>query len=381
VSDAQIDFAAEGLLDGLQGEQRADRLALLAHLAGEGVTLAELRRATSSGTLVFLPAERVIGGHVRYTAAEAAGLTGVDAGLLSAMRAAAGLPLADEQEPLYTEEDVEALRTGMVIAKQAGISDEEMVELNRTLSRGLAPAAEVMRALVMKLVIQPGMSEYELARHYADAVAQLAPTIGPLVTNLLTVQLRQMAQSEAITAAERSGGRLPGSREITVCFADLVGFTRLGELVAPEDLGGLAVRLESLTHAVVQPPVRLIKTIGDAVMLTSPAAEPLVAAGLSLLAAAEAQGAEFPQLRVGAALGPALSRAGDWFGRPVNVASRITQIAYPGSMLVEREVRESVPEAFRWSYAGERRLRGLREPVPLFRARPLDGTSEPVARA
>jgi adenylate cyclase len=372
VSSAQIDFAAEGLLDGLEGEQRADRLALLQQLAGEGVTLSELHRATASGTLVFLPAERVIGGRVRYTAAEAARLTGVEIGLLNRMSAAVGKPLADEDETLYTEEDIETLRTGIAIAKQAGISDEEIVELNRTLSRGLAPAAEVMRTLVMQLVIEPGLSEYELARRYAGSVSELAPTLGPLVTNLLTNQLRQMAQNEAITAAERSGGRLPGSREITVCFADLVGFTRLGELVPPEDLGGLAVRLESLTTDVVKPPVRLIKTIGDAVMLTSPEPRPLVEAGLSLLEAAEGEGADFPQLRVGSALGPALSRAGDWFGRPVNVASRVTQVARPGSLLAEREVRESVPDAFRWSYAGERRLRGLLEPVPLFRARRLD---------
>jgi adenylate cyclase len=371
VSSAQIDFAAEGLLDGLEGEERADRLALLSQLAGEGVTLPELRRATASGVVVFLPAERVIGGRVRYTVAEAAQLTGVEIGLLNAMRTAIGMPLADEDEPLYTEEDIEALR-GVDIARQAGVSDEEIVELNRTLSRGLAPAAEVMRALVMKLVIRPGMGEHELARHYAGAVADLAPTIRPLVANLLTAQLRQMAQNEVITAAERSGGRLPGSREITVCFADLVGFTRLGELVPPEDLGGLAARLESLTNDVVRPPVRLIKTIGDAVMLTSPEPEPLVASGLSLIDAAEAEGEDFPQLRVGSALGPALSHAGDWFGRPVNVASRITQIARPGSLLAEREVRESAPDAFRWSYAGERRLRGLLEPVPLFRARRLE---------
>jgi adenylate cyclase len=376
VSSAQIDFAAEGLLDGLGGEERADRLALLEQLAGEGVTLPELRRATASGVVVFLPAERVIGGRVRYTAAEAAQLTGVDVGLLHAMRAAIGMPLAEEDEPLYTEEDIESLRTGMAIARQAGISSEEIVELNRTLSRGLAPAAEVMRALVMKLVIQPGIGEHELARDYAGAVAQLAPTIRPLVTNLLTAQLRQMAQNEVITAAERSGGRLPGSREIAVCFADLVGFTRLGELVPPEDLGGLAVRLEALTNGVVRPPVRLIKTIGDAVMLTSPQPQALVETGLSLLDAAEAEGEDFPQLHVGAAFGPALSRAGDWFGRPVNVASRITRVARPGSLLAEREVRESAPDAFRWSYAGERRLRGLLEPVPLFRARHLPDVSE-----
>src|SRR5207248_9560134 len=105
---------------------------------------------------------------------------------------------------------------------------------------------------------------------------------------------------------------------------------------------------------------------------------PLVDTGLSLLEAADAEGAEFPQLGAGVAVGPALSRAGDWFGRPVNLASRITSIARPGSLLAEREVRESAREGYRWSFAGERRLRGIRDPVPLFRARRLE--DEPPAR-
>ena len=101
-----------------------------------------------------------------------------------------------------------------------------------------------------------------------------------------------------------------------MCFADLVGFTRLGEEVAPEELGRLAVRLEALATEVVEPPVKLVKTIGDAAMLASVEPEPLLEAALTLIDAADAEGEDFPQLRAGAALGPALPRAGDWFGRP-----------------------------------------------------------------
>ncbi|MGA8364438.1 MAG: adenylate/guanylate cyclase domain-containing protein, partial [Solirubrobacteraceae bacterium] len=207
---------------------------------------------------------------------------------------------------------------------------------------------------------------------YALATSQLSPMLGPLITNLLTLHLRQMAQSEAINAAERSGGQLPGSREIAVGFADLVGFTRLGEEVAPDELGRLSVRLETIASEVLEPPVRLVKTIGDAVMLASPDPAALLCSSLSLIDAADTEGDEFPQLRAGVALGPALSRAGDWFGRPVNLASRITGVARPGSVLVDREVREAAREDYRWSYAGERRLRGIREPVSLYRARRLD---------
>jgi adenylate cyclase len=133
------------------------------------------------------------------------------------------------------------------------------------------------------------------------------------------------------------------------------------------------VRLEALTTELIEPPVRLVKTIGDAVMLTSLEPQPLIDAALGLIDAADAEGHDFPQLRAGSALGRALPRAGDWFGRPVNLASRITSIARPGSLLAEREVRESAlasgETAYRWSFAGERRLKGIREPVPLFRVR------------
>jgi adenylate cyclase len=372
--EENIDFAAEGLLDGLAGEPRAERLALLEHLAADGVSLAELRRTTASGTLMFLPAERVIGGRTRYSAREISEQTGAELDFLIAVRRAMGLPIPGAEEAVYTEGDLESVQMTAAF-RAAGISEEEILDLLRTLGRGLSQTAETMRALTLRLVLEPGVSERDLAQRYADAASQLSPMLGPMITNLLTLHLREMAQSEAINAAERSGGRLPGSREIAVCFADLVGFTRLGEEVPPEQLGRLAVRLEALASQVVDAPVKLVKTIGDAAMLTSVEPEPLLDAALTLLDAAEAEGDDFPQLRAGMAVGPALSRAGDWFGRPVNLASRITSVARPGSVLAERDVREAAREAYRWSYAGERRLRGIREPVTLFRARRLAGES------
>ncbi len=369
----KIDFVAEGLLDGLEGEQRAERLTLLEQLASEGVSLSELRRTTATGTVMFLPADRVIVGTERYTAVEVAQLSGIDQEFLVAVRRAMGLPIPDPDEAVYTEAELESARM-IHVGRAAGITDEDLLDLLRVLGRGLAQAAETLRVLPLKVVLEPGMSEPELAGRYAQATAQLYPLLDPLVRNLLALHLRHSAQSEVISAIERSGGNLPGSREVAVCFADLVGFTRLGEEVAPDELGRLAVRLEDLARDVAEPPVRLVKTIGDAAMLASVEPEPLLDAALSLIDAADAESEDFPQLRAGVAVGFALPRAGDWFGRPVNLASRITQVARPGSLLAEREVRESAPESYRWSYAGERRLRGIREPVALFRARRLAET-------
>src|ERR1019366_5403034 len=103
MSSEQIDFAAEGLLDGLEGEQRAERLALLEYLAAEGVPLTELHRATSTKTLMFLPAERVIGGQARYTTAEIAQRSGVDEDFLRSVSRAMGLPIPDADGAVYTE--------------------------------------------------------------------------------------------------------------------------------------------------------------------------------------------------------------------------------------------------------------------------------------
>jgi adenylate cyclase len=365
-----VDFAAEGLLDGLEGTARAERLALLEQLTDEGVPMSELRRTTATGTVIFLPADRVIVGPERYTAAEVSERSGVEPEFLVAARRAMGLPIPEPNEAVYTEAELESARR-VLVARQANISDVEILELLRVLGRGLSQAAEALRALPLKLVLEPGMSERELATRYGEAAAQLYPMVDPLISNVLALHLRHSAQSEVISAMERSGGRLPGSREVAVCFADLVGFTRLGEEVAPEELGHLAARLEALASEVATPPVRLVKTIGDAAMLASPDSEPLLRAALDLLDAADAEGQDFPQLRAGAACGLALPRAGDWFGRPVNLASRITAIARPGSVLVEREVRDSAGDAYAWSFAGERRLRGIRGSVPLFRARRL----------
>ncbi len=368
MSAERIDFAAEGLLEGLEGEEREERLALLERFSADGVPLEELRRATANGTLMFVPADRVIAGEERYTLAQIAELSGVQLDFLIAVRRAMGLPVAEAEEPVYS--DIELQAAGLIqVGREAGVSDEETLELVRVLGRALSQVAESLRQLPLKRALEPGISEYELARRYAQSVAQLHPLVAPLLANSLTLHLRHAAQSEVISAMERSGGRLPGSREVAVCFADLVGFTRLGEQVPPEELGQLAVRLESLATEVARPPVRLVKTIGDAAMLTASEPAPLLDAALELIDGADSEGEHFPQLRAGAALGRAVPRAGDWFGRPVNLASRVTAVARPGSLLAERELREAAREDYRWSYAGERRLRGIRDSVALFRAR------------
>jgi adenylate cyclase len=104
------------------------------------------------------------------------------------------------------------------------------------------------------------------------------------------------------------------------------------------------------------------------------ASEPgaLLDAALELLDGADSEGEDFPQLRAGAALGRAVPRAGDWFGRPVNLASRITGIARPGSVVVSEPLKDSVPEdGFRFSFIGNRKIKGVPGSTALYRARKL----------
>jgi adenylate cyclase len=161
-----------------------------------------------------------------------------------------------------------------------------------------------------------------------------------------------------------SGDRL-GARDVAVAFADLVGFTRLGEQFAAEEVGAVAATLGELANQVACPPVRLVKTIGDAAMLVSLEADALVNAGLELISAADAA-PDLPRLRVGAAFGPALTRSGDWYGRPVNLASRITAIADPGTVLASAELRRA-SKSYVWTAAGTRTLKGIAEEIEVYR--------------
>jgi adenylate cyclase len=201
--------------------------------------------------------------------------------------------------------------------------------------------------------------------------SEIARTLGPLsgesLSYILNLHLREQVRNDVIGRAELTTGT-PGAQEITACFADLVGFTELGEALAPEDLGGVTGRLGRLVGEVATTPVRLVKMIGDAAMLISPDAEAIVEAALTLVDAAAAE-EELPMLRAGVAHGPAIARVGDWYGRPINLASRITGIARPGSVVVDEAAREAAGEGYSYSFAGERRLKGIQGRVTLFRAR------------
>ncbi len=358
---------ASGLLDGLDGRARSERLELVEWLLDEGFTVDEIRNDFAP---MQMPAGRIMGNDgVHVSARQICEETGVDLELIEAMQRALGLPRVDDPDaPVHLRADGEVAARAQVFI-DAGFSREQVIAVARVLGQGMAQTAEVMRQAVLERVIEPGATEVQTAKAYSALVQQVSPLLGPLAEDVLRLQLRHGMETEAISAAERAAGKLPGAREVTVCFADLVGFTRLGEGVPPEELESLANRLSALARDVAAPPVHFVKTIGDAVMFVATDAVALLQAALELIAAAEKE--DMPELRVGMASGGAVQRAGDWFGSPVNLASRVTSVARPGSVLAAESTRELIGETqeFTWSFAGARRIKGIKGEVKLFRAR------------
>ncbi len=366
---AGIDFEAEGLLDGVGGEARAARLDLLERLAAEGVPLEELREAVAAGRLTLLPVERGIAGDgPRYTREEVAELSGADLGLLQRASAALGIPYPDAGEKVLTEADLGAARRVKAFL-DAGLPEDGIIQVARTIGMGTARVADANRELIRRTLMQPGDTERDLALRFAAAAEHMLPIFEPTLLYAQRAHLLEQIRRDVIGAADLASGEMGATTEVSVCFADLVGFTKLGEEIAPEELGLVAGRLEEMATAVAEPPVRLVKTIGDAAMLVSPDAEAMTAAALRLVEASEQEGEEFPSLRAGIARGPALAQTGDYYGRPVNLASRITGIAKPGSVLVDRDAKHAAPDAFDYSFAGERRLKGFESRTKLYRVR------------
>ena len=366
---AMIDFEAEGLLGGVEGEAREVRRELLERLAGEGVPLEELREAVEGGRLVLLPVERAVAGDgPRYTPREVAEISGVELDLLQRATAAVGIPYPDPDDRSLTGSDLEEAKRVKAF-RDAGLPEEGIVQVARTIGMATARIAEANRDLIIRTLMRPGDTERDLALRFAAAAEQMLPIFEPTLNYAFRAHMLEQIRRDVIGAGEIASGQPGAATEMSICFADLVGFTKLGEQVETEELGLIAGRLDELATSVAEPPVRLVKLIGDAAMLVCADAAAMVEAALRMVEAADAEGDEFPRLRAGIAHGSVHLQAGDYYGRPVNLASRLTGIAKPGSVLLDSAAREAAGEGFDHSYAGEKRLKGFDHRARLYRAR------------
>ena len=373
----RTDFESQGLLEGLDGDAREARRELLQQLSEAGVGLDELRAATREGRLPLLPVERLLNEEGRHTFEEIVEDTGLDPTFLRRFWRAMGLAVPETAQRCYGDAELEAARRVKVFL-DAGIGEESILEIARVLSRAMANVAATIGSVFIDTFLRPGDNERDLALRYAETSRELIPMLGPVLDHVLRIQQLGLIRQAAIDASTLEAGRLPGAVPMGICFADLVGFTKLGEILDAVELGRVAERLEEMADEVSTGPVRLIKTIGDEVMLASADVDALLSAALRLVEAAEEEGEGFPPLRAGAAFGEALERAGDWYGRPVNLASRITGIARPGSVLVSQSVKEAAEGDYRFSFAGKRKLKGIKEEEALFRARHTNVPNTPA---
>lgn len=369
-----IDFEAEGLLDGVEGEAREARLKLLEALDADGTKVEAIRHAIAENRLALLPVERALApSDRRYTFDDLVEESGLEPDFLAGLIRSLGLPLPLDDAATYQQHDLEAAQS-VAAFREAGIPDEGIFEIARVLGNSLAQIVAASRGVVARSMVREGDSEFDLSMRLAETARKLNPELEKVVSRMIRAHQVAQIRQEAVDLAGMAAGNLPGAVEVSVCFADLAGFTRLGEHVAADELGGVAGRLTALASDVATAPVRLVKMIGDAAMLVSTEPEPLLRAALDLVAAADAEGEDFPQLRGGIALGEALARAGDWFGRPVNLASRITDKARPGSVVTTEEFHERVgDDGFDWTrLPGKRKLKGVADDAVLYRARYAD---------
>ncbi len=344
-----------------------DRDRLLDHLRRQGVTEAELEAAIAQDRLVLLPVERALMAAATYSLTDLVERGGLDEATVRWRLRSLGVTIPEDADEIaFAEDDLDAIKRGAQYIEE-GIDIEEGRAVTHALSGMTARMAEPLRRLFAGQFLEPGDSEAELGLRFAEKAATLLPLVTAELDYLLRMHLVDDIRNEALGAAERSTGELPDSYEVAVAFADIVGFTALGEQMPESELTAIATRLGTLADEHVQSPVRVVKTIGDAVMVVSRDPDALVAAMMAIVAAAD----DLPDLRVGIAFGRAVPRLGDWYGPAVNLAARVTGRARPDSVLVTSALADALeePDRYELSDAGHKRFKGISDPVAVKRLR------------
>jgi adenylate cyclase len=234
-----------------------------------------------------------------------------------------------DDDVVFVEADIEALRMVSWLNASGFLDADSELSLVRTLGRSLAR-----------------MAEWEVSELASSAstgtLITAAPELEELITELIPVveDVQNYVWRRHIANAV---GRLllrPGGDgvQLAVGFADIVGFTRRSRGLSAPEMTRLVEAFEATTARVVtENHGRVIKTIGDEVLFV--ADDPVDAARIGL-ALVEAEDEDFPTVRVGIGYGEVVSRLGDVFGPVVNVASRLTTLARPGRVLVDRELHD-----------------------------------------
>jgi adenylate cyclase len=344
-----------------------ERARLEERLRLAGLSDDDIDQAAREGRLPTLAVELTLGGVPEHTLTDVAGAAGLPTGFLRELLQAAGRPNPRRGERTFTDEDIEMARLVRFIL-DTGLPRIEVLEVARVLGQGTSQMAEAVRRIAGDALLRPGDTEAAVGLRFAEAADRLGPAIPALLGYGFRTQLRDRISAHLVTEAELREGRLRGTVEMAVAFADLVDYTRIGQQLEPEDVGRMASQLARCATKSLRTEVTLVKTIGDAAMFASPAVAPMVET-VSALRTAVQKDEQLPDLRVGLAYGPATTHGGDWFGSTVNLASRLTGAAKPGQILADAGVAEQTPD-LPWKKRRRRALKGVERRVRLFSFEP-----------
>lgn len=328
-----------------------------------GATPEEIDRAEREGRLLLLAFDyQLLPGRPRYTFEEVCRRADFDLETAKRLWRALGFPDAPPDDRLFRDEDVDAIGT---LRRQiestivpVGENHEYFVQIVRVVAGSLAKIAEVESDALARAVRErrdAGIPEDEIATEVTDALDW--SRLSRLIDYALRLQLRASARRK-LTASNPTA---VGAENLAVGFVDLVGYTALSQELEPEELAALVSRFEELAYdTVTEYAGRVVKTIGDEVMFVD--AEIANAAHIALrLTERSAVDELLPDARAGLAAGSVVSQEGDYYGPVVNLASRLVEVARPGTVLVSSEVHDALADdpAFVWHRLRSRRIRDI----------------------
>ncbi len=319
----------------LWGAEGVERARLIDYLLEHGVADEELAELRDPRRLSLLAIDHALSERAGMTRAEVAARARVEEEFVERVWRALGLPPGEAGEQVFSRRDLEGLR--ILAAMRAIFAEDDLLEATSVLGLAMSQVASSQVDLYRRWVTAQVPDAYggnlNVVLRNVAMIDLMLPTAGQLLEIVHRRHVEAAVRNESVMLVEEAEGSLPGEVELCVGFADLVGFTAASEQMLPMELGEMAGSL--VRHAEATLPgrgVRIVKTIGDAVMFTAPDPAAASAAALDLVEQAGRDGA-LPPLRAGLAYGPVLRRFGDCFGRTVNVAARLCAVAPPGAVL------------------------------------------------
>lgn len=314
----------------------------------------------------------LLGGSRRYDRRQVAERSGVPLERAQRLWRALGFPDVDDDNVAFTDLDVQALQTVQGLVELGVIDEETQLATTRAMGQSLSRLAEWQVSVLTSALGQ-------LDEVGADAATEAARELVPVLEGLIGYVWRRHLAATAARALANPDEVV--ARAMAVGFADLVGYTSLTRHVDEEELARIVGGFESIASDVVaQEGGRVVKTVGDEVMFVADNPEAGAEIALQVGELVEAA-AELPDVRVGVAYGTVLARLGDIYGEPVNLASRLTSVARPGSILVDRELGNALEgnEKYRMRRVPPRPVRGYALLAPMRLRRADARSAEPAA--